>query len=306
MRANRLRAALLGPVLAGSLLAGLPGRAAESSAVAPTPDPGEAAAVAPTATVTPDPTPTPRPEGVGAPVVFRGECTRGGGASACRVVAIGVATGSGIRPLDCPAGSENAIRERIEKRYFEPGTRLDLYVRGAPTGSFVVGEADAPSRGCAARARGRRIGAPGHTYDFVALLPEDPVKLSAIRLPNEPQPWEHDLAVKALAGEKTGATAEDVRVRDLRRLKAGGKSVMILRATAADTRAILIAEGTGRDAEDWKIVWSELSDPEQPPVEIVDVLDLDADDVPDLLLERIYRGAPSEWRILRRTDDGWK
>ena len=103
---------------------------------------------------TPAPSPTPRPLGLGAPVLFRGECTPGGGPSGCRIVAAGVVTGDALGPLPCDGKLEGETRRKIAERYFHEGTPLDLYVRGAPTGTFLVADTDEPPRGCGNRARG--------------------------------------------------------------------------------------------------------------------------------------------------------
>lgn len=255
---------------------------------------------------TPAPTPvaaeaasTPAP--LAKPILFRGSCTPGGGAAGCRVFAVGHVTDAGIEPFACE--DEKDHRNRIAARYFVPGTELDLYLRGAPTGIFTVVKEDEPARGCSNRADGRRRGAPGNTYSFVALHPDDPVKLAAVRYPMGVQPAPQALAVRAFAGE---VVPGDIRVREHRRLRDGEASVIVIEAIAGDTRAILIAEGDGPDAANWKIVWKDLATGAKPNLEIVDSFDLGADGTPEVLFERVHRGEPSEYVLLRRSGGTWK
>ena len=259
------------------------------------------------ATATPTATPEATPAPLEKPVLFRGTCTPGGGPSGCRVFAVGFVTDAGIEAFPCTTAIENESRNRIAARYFLPGTELDLYLRGAPTGVFTVVKEDEPSRGCGNRAEGRRRGAPGHTYSFIALHPDDPVKLAAVRYPMGVQPPPQAIAVAALAGETSGgATASDIKVRDHRRLRDGDTSILVIEAIAGSMNAVVIAEGDGPDASKWKIVWTDLAKSGKANLEIADSFDLGADGTPEILFERVHRGEPSEWVLLRRSAGAWK
>lgn len=291
-----------------------PTSAAETPAPSPSPTPAATATatVTPVASATPaatasptpspEPSPTPRPAGLGAPVLFRGECTPGGGSGGCRIVAAGLVTGDAITPLACDSAEEQEWRRKIAERYFVPGHALDLYVRGAPSGSFVVEKQDEPPRGCANRARGRRVGSPGRVVSFVALDPEDPVKLSTLRFPTGVQADARDVALVALKAEPFNAQAVDVGLHEVRRLREGETSVLVLETTTSRGRVILIAEGEGRDPAGWKTVWTSAPDEQTT---LVDIFDLGADQKTEILLERLHRGEPSEWVLLRRDDKGW-
>lgn len=256
----------------------------------------------PTPEATPEPTPMPRPSGVGAPILFRGECTPGGGASGCRIVAAGVVTGDALGPIPCVQG-EPETRKKIAARYFDPGTPLDLYVRGAPGGTFVVAAADEPPRGCSNRARGRKVSSPGRALTFVALDPEDPVKLGPLRFPSGVQASARAVVVAGLEAEPYGATPQEIGVHEVRRLREGDASVLVAEASTSRARVVLIAEGNGSDPAAWTRVWA--SDPAQTHV-LVDAFDLGADGTTEILLEREHRGEQSEWVLLRRVDGAWK
>ena len=262
----------------------------------PTPEPTP---VAPT----PTPEPTPRPAGLGVPILFRGECTPGGGPSGCRVVAAGLVAGDALQPIRCDETREGESRKKIAERYFAHGNALDLYVRGAPAGSFVVGEADEPPRGCSNRAKGAKIGAPGKVVSFVALDPEDPVKLGALKFPSGVQPEARPVALAALEAEPFNVEPQAVGLHEVRRLREGATSVIVMETTTGSGRVILIAEGQGSNPEGWKVVFA--TEP-TASVTLVDVFDLGADDKTEILLERLHRGEPSEWVLLRRDDAGWK
>lgn len=261
------------------------------------PDPSGSPQPAATAEATPAPAAAP----LAKPVLFRGSCTPGGGAAGCRVFAVGYVTDAGLEPFACD--DQKDFRNRIAARYFVAGTELDLHLRGAPTGVFTVVKEDEPSRGCSNRAEGRRRGAPGNTYSFVALHPDDPVKLAAVRYPMGVQPPPQAIAVAAFAGQ---VVPGDIRVRDHRRLRDGDASVLVIEALAGDIRALLIAEGEGPDATNWKIVWKDLAMGAQPNLEIVDSFDLGDDGTPEVLVERVHRGEPSEYMLLRREKGAWK
>lgn len=253
----------------------------------------------PVVTATATPTPV-RGEGLGKPILFRGDCTPGGGPAACRVTAIGFAGGGTLDPIPCDPASEDATRAKIAGRYFAPGTSLDIYVRGAAIGTFAVAAEDEPIHGCQARASGRRHGAPGNTYDFIALLPEDPVKLAAIKFPGGVTPEPKPIAATVFAG------GEPVSVRQLRRMQDGGTSILVIDAASGADHAIVIAEGTGADPAGWKVVWSDAADSTHPAWILVDAFDLGADGHPEVLLERPHRGESSDWKLLGRGADGWK
>lgn len=262
-----------------------------------------------TATTSGDPavvraSPTPLPPGLGRPVLFRGECTPGGGPAACRVTAAAFVSADGIEPIPCT--DEKDTRAKLGARYFAPGTELDLYVRGAPNGTFVVAAEDPPVRGCGVRATGRRLGAPASTYTFVALHPEDPAALAAIRFPSGVQPTPQSIAVKALA--KDGVGPQDISVRQVRRFRDlhPTESVLVIDALAAGSRAIVVAEGNGPDPAGWRITWTNVADEGKAPLILVDTFDLGADGKAEILLERVHRGEPSEWHLLRRDATGWR
>lgn len=252
---------------------------------------------------TPEPSPTPRPVGLGTPILFRGECTLGGGPTGCKIVAAGLVSNEGLTPLPCDEKTERETRKKIADRYFHEGTPLDLYTRGAPTGSFVVAATDEPSHGCGHRARGRKVGATGRVVTFVALDPEDPVKLGALRFPTGVQPDARSVIVAALKDAPFEAAAQDIGIHEVRRLREGDVSVLIAEVTTAQARAVVITEGSGADPTKWKRVWT--SDPGQTVV-LVDAFDLGADGKTEILVERIHRGEASEWILLRRDDTGWK
>ncbi len=249
---------------------------------------------------------TPLPEGIGKPILFRGECTPGGGPAACRVTAAAVVTTAGLESIPCAHDKEGEkdTRGKIAARYFAPGGELELYVRGAPSGSFLVAVEDSPARGCGVRATGRRLGAPQNTYSFLALHAEDPVSLGAIRFPSGVQPAPQQIAVKALVTDGVGPA--NISVRTVRRFRDvhPTKSVMVLDAFAADARAIVIAEGDGPDPASWEITWKRVADPGKPPLAVVDAFDLGADGKAEILLEKIHRGEPSEWILLHRDAAG--
>jgi hypothetical protein len=253
----------------------------------------------PVVTATATPTPV-RGEGLGKPILFRGDCTPGGGPAACRVTAIGFAGDGTLDPIPCDPASEEATRTKIAGRYFAPGTSLDIYVRGAAIGTFVVAAEDEPIHGCQARASGRRHGAPGNTYDFIALLPEDPVKLAAIQFPGNVTPEPKPIAATVFAG------AEPVSVRQLRRMQDGKTSILVIDAASGADHAIVIAEGTGADPAGWKVVWSDAADSTHPAWVLVDAFDLGAEGHPEVLLERPHRGESSDWKLLGRGTGGWK
>lgn len=277
----------------------------------PAPTPGTVSGPAPSDSpqpaakteATPDASPAaaPTPEPLAKPVLFRGACTPGGGPAGCRVFAVGYVTDAGIEPFACEDDKE--FRTRIAARYFVPGTELDLHLRGAPTGVFTVLKEDAPSRGCGTRAEGRRRGAPGNTYSFVALHPDDPIKLAAVRYPTGVQPSPQPLAAAAFEGQ---VGAANISVREHRRLRDGDASVIVIEVWAGDARGILIAEGEGPDASKWKIVWKDIAEAGKPNLEIVDSFDLGADGTPDVLFERVRRGEPSEYVILKREKGSWR
>lgn len=280
---------------------GLPAPAVESPTPVSTPSlephSGDRAGEAPAT-----PVPTPRPPGLGVPVLFRGECTPGGGASGCRIVAAGLVVGDAIQPLSCDSAEQGESRKKIADRYFAPGHVLDLYVRGAPSGSFVVAAQDEPPRGCSNRARGKKVGSVGRVTSFVALDPEDPVKLSALRFPAGVQADAREVARGALQAEPFNAPPAEVGIHEVRRFREGDRSVLVVEATTGRGRVILIAEGEGRDPAGWKVVWSSEPDAQMT---LVDIFDLGADQKTEIFLERLHRGEPSEWVLLRRGERGW-
>jgi hypothetical protein len=273
---------------------------ATATATATPAEPVATAAVTPEST--PTPAPTPRASGVGSPILFRGECTPGGGPAGCRIVAAGVVKGETLAPLPCADG-EDQTRGRIAARYFHAGTPLDLYVRGAPAGTFVVAEEDEPPRGCSNRAKGRKVGAQGKVATFVALDPDDPVKLGALHFPSGVQPDARSVVVAAMKDAPFDATAQEIGVHEVRRLREGDTSVIVAEATTAHARSVVVSEGNGSDASGWKRVWA--SDPEETVI-LVDAFDLGADGKTEILLERQHRGELSEWILLRRDAGGWK
>lgn len=275
-----------------------------SATVTPTPAATETLVELPTpVVVTPTPAPTPRPKGLGSSVLFRGECTPGGGPAGCRVVAAGIVAGDSLAPIPCDVKSEKETRAKIADRYFHVGTPLDLYVRGASTGTFVVAATDEPSHGCGNRASGRKVSAVGKVVTFVALDPEDPVKLGALRFPTGVQADARSVVVAALKGAPFTASAQDIGVHEVRRLREGDVSVLLAEVTTAHARSVIIMEGKGSDPAAWTRVWH--SDPAQTVV-LVDAFDLGADGKTEILVERIHRGEASEWTLLRRDDAGWK
>ena len=252
---------------------------------------------------TPTPAPTPRPAGLGSPVLFRGECTPGGGPAGCRIVAAGIVTGDALAPIPCDEKTESDTRKKIAERYFHEGTPLDLYVRGASTGTFVVADTDEPNRGCGNRARGKKVSVTGKVVTFVAFDPEDPVKLGPLRFPSGVQPDARSVVVAALKTAPFEAAAQDIGVHEVRRLRDGDVSVIVAEVTTALARSVIIAEGKGADPAAWSRVWA--SDPAQTVV-LVDAFDLGADGKTEIFVERIHRGEASEWILLRRDDSGWK
>jgi len=209
--------------------------------------------------------------------------------------------GGTLSPIPCE--DEKATRAKIADRYFRPGTELDLYVRGAPTGSFTVAAEESEEVGCQPRASGRRHGAPGSTYDFIALYPDDAVKLGPIHFPMKPQP-DARAVVRLALGDKAPGT---LSLRSVRRMTDGSQQILVADvALGSGGHAVVIAEGAGTDPTGWKAVWSDLTDGSQPALLLVDAFDLGADGHPKVLLERPKRGGATEWILLRRDAKGWR
>ncbi len=286
-------ATLLLPALAigGAATAAAKPKPAKS---APSPRPSPAIAL---------PAEAPPPEPPSArPVLFRGKCARGSGPSACRIVAVGTVTEAGLEPLACKPGDEASVRASIAKRYFEAGTVLDLYARGAPAGSFQIAAAE-PTAGCGAAATGARVDLSGPVFDFVALHPNDPVKLGASRFPSSVQPDAEAIAVAALVTPQSTLATGEVAVREVRRLRDADRSVMVVDATGGGRQVVVIAEGNGPAPRDWRPVWSSLERMPGVPLALVDTFDLGADGRMEILLERSDATA---WLLLRRHEREWR
>jgi hypothetical protein len=315
---------LAGVLAAGALFvtgsakgADTPSPAATAAAVAPTPAAAVTAVPMPTNAVTTTTTSTTtttttttvadKPErapGLGAPILFQGECEPRGG---CHIISAGMITEAGLQPIPCDADHDGETRTKIVSRYFGAGTELDLYARGAAAGSFIIVNDESAAKGCTVRAGGKRRGTPVTVMNFVALLPDDPVKLAALRFPGEPQPSAKAIAELGFAaGGATAGGPIDVNV--VRRFREGGMSVMVVDADTPTKHVLTIAEGAGADPTKWKAVWQQVSAGSESRAGLVDALDLGADGHAEILLEKTTSkgDAAPEWTLLRRTGGAWK
>lgn len=276
--------------------AGTPAATGSATAVEASPT----ATALPAATAAPEATAAPRTNGIGAPVLFRGECVYRGG---CSIVAAGIVTEAGLQPIACDATNEAGVRAKIASRYFAPGTQLDLYARGAAVGSFeLTGETSGSH--CVIRAEGHKRNVPSTVQNFVALLPEDPVKLAALKFPGEAQTDVKELVRMAL--KDAGGAASSVDLDVVRRFREGGMSVVAVDADAGGKHVVAIAEGQGTDASKWKVLWSSVQGPSESRLTLVDALDLGADGHAKVLLEKPKSDGGTEWVLLRRSGGAWK
>lgn len=273
----------------------VPVATASSAAATPT------AAASATPSPLPSPSPTQTPGSLTSPVLFRGSCVYRGG---CTVTAVGTVEDSGIRPLRCDASTSKALRTEIAHRYFAPGTMLDLYARGAPAGSFEIDDAQ-DGGGCVIRASGHKRNTPATVHDFLALLPDDPVRLGALRFPHGGEPDARAIAAAALASAGVKVEAGDVDLDVVRRFREAKTAVVAVDGDAGGRHVVAIAEGNGVDPAAWKIAWSSVTRDAQPKTTLVDAFDLGADGHADVLLET-ERGEAMEWILLHRGNGTWK
>ncbi len=280
-----------------TMVAGTAGTA--GTAVIPAETPMPEATARPDATSKPDATPL-RAPGLGASVLFRGECEYRGG---CQVTAAGIVTDAGLQPIACDASNEAEVRSKIAARYFVPGTQLDLYARGASAGTFEITSVDA-TRNCIVRADGHKRNVPMTVKSFVALLPEDPVKLAALKFPGNQQGDAKAIVIVAL--KEAGVTATSVDLDVLRRFRDGATSILAIDAEAAGKHVLCVAEGKGLDAAAYKLTYSVVTPGNEAHYTLVDALDLGADGHAELLLERNKPDGGLEWILLRRTAGTWK
>ncbi|HVO30329.1 MAG TPA: hypothetical protein VMV18_06320 [bacterium] len=239
---------------------------------------------------------TPRPAGLGVPVIFRGVCDPRAG---CTITAAGMVNAAKLVPIACDASNEKEVREKIGARYLAPGTTLDLYARGSAVGSFEVTGAIA-GKGCVVRATGRKRNTPVTILNFIALLPDDPVRLAALKFPSAAEPDARSIA--ALALKEANESTVGLSLNQSRRFREGNVSVMVVDADAGSRHVVAIAEGSGRDPAAWKIAWSSVAPSSDAHFVLADAFDLGADGHGEVLLER----EPAEWVLLRRNGGTWK
>ena len=253
-----------------------------------------------TPTPAPEPTTAPRAQGLGSPVLFRGACELRAG---CNIIAAGIVTEAGLQPIACDDSNDAEVRGKIAARYFAPGTQLDLYSRGAAVGSFEI-SGETQGGHCAIRADGHKRNVPSTVMNFVALLPEDPVKLAALKFPGEAQADVKDLVRMAL--KEAGVTATSVDLDVVRRFREAGLSMAAIDADAGGKHVVIIAEGPGTDSSKWKIAWSSVQPQGEARLTLVDALDLGADGHAKILLEKPKSEGGAEWTLLRRNGGSWK